>query len=89
VTEARILSGVALLQRGGEDLVAVAGGTTGTGPDTECTLGTRFQIASVSKQFTAAAVLLLCDRGILSAAERAGGTFLLQQSGIRATGSRH
>jgi CubicO group peptidase (beta-lactamase class C family) len=66
VTEARILSGVALLQRGGEDLVAVAGGTTGTGPDTECTLGTRFQIASVSKQFTAAAVLLLCDRGVLS-----------------------
>jgi CubicO group peptidase (beta-lactamase class C family) len=66
VTEARILSGVALLQRGAEDLVAVAGGTTGIGPDTDCTLGTRFQIASVSKQFTAAAVLLLRDRGVLS-----------------------
>ncbi|MCW2935881.1 MAG: serine hydrolase [Actinomycetia bacterium] len=56
-----------LLQRGPEDLVAIAGGTTGTVPDTECTLGTRFQLCSVSKQFTVAAVLLLADRGVLSA----------------------
>ncbi len=61
------LSGVALLQRGAENLVTVAGGTTGTAPDTDNTLGTRFQIASVSKQFTAAAMLLLSDRGVLSA----------------------
>jgi len=67
MTGVRTLRGVALLQRGAEDLVAVAGGTTGTGPDTDCTLGTRFQIASVTKQFTAAAVLLLSDRGVLSA----------------------
>jgi CubicO group peptidase (beta-lactamase class C family) len=60
------LSGAALLQRGTEDLVAVAGGATGTRPGAECTLETRFQIASVSKQFTAAAVLLLADRGSLS-----------------------
>ena len=58
--------GVALLQRGTEELMAVAGGTTGTNPDTDCTLGTRFQIASVSKQFTAAALLLLADRGIVA-----------------------
>ena len=31
-----------------------------------CTPATRFQIASVSKQFTAAAVLLLAERGVLS-----------------------
>jgi CubicO group peptidase (beta-lactamase class C family) len=55
-----------LLQRGTEDLVAIAGGTTGTSPDTECTLATRFQLCSASKQFTAAAVLLLADRGVLS-----------------------
>jgi CubicO group peptidase (beta-lactamase class C family) len=61
--------GVALLQRGAEDLMAVAAGTTGTDPDAACTLGTRFQIASVSKQFTAAAVLLLADRGLLSAGD--------------------
>jgi CubicO group peptidase (beta-lactamase class C family) len=60
------LNGAALLQRGTEDLVAVACGATGASPDAECTLDTRFQIASVSKQFTAAAVLLLADRGILS-----------------------
>jgi CubicO group peptidase (beta-lactamase class C family) len=66
VTEADTLRGAALLQRGAEELVAVAGGTTGTGPDTRCSLGTRFQIASITKQFTAAAVLLLADRGVLS-----------------------
>ena len=60
------LRGVILFQRGAEDLVAVAGGTTGADPDTDCTLGTQFQIASVTKQFTAAAVLLLADRGVLS-----------------------
>jgi CubicO group peptidase (beta-lactamase class C family) len=58
--------GAVLLQRGDEDLIAAAGGTTGTAPDAACTLGTRFQIASVSKQFTAAAILLLADRGRLS-----------------------
>jgi CubicO group peptidase (beta-lactamase class C family) len=58
--------GVTLLQRGQEDLIAVASGTTGTDPDIECGLDTRFQIASVSKQFAAAAVLLLADRGVLS-----------------------
>lgn len=46
--------------------MAFAGGTTGTDPDSDCTLGTRFQIASVSRQFTAAALLLLADRGVLS-----------------------
>jgi CubicO group peptidase (beta-lactamase class C family) len=58
--------GVALLQRGSEDLIAFAGGTTGARPDAECTFGTRFQIASVSKQFTAAALLLLAERGAVA-----------------------
>ena len=58
--------GAILLQRGAEDLMAAAGGTTGTEPDADCTLGTRFQIASISKQFTAAATLLLADRRLLS-----------------------
>jgi hypothetical protein len=49
VTEADTLRGAALLQRGAEDLVAIARGTTGTGPETDCSLGTRFQIASVTK----------------------------------------
>jgi CubicO group peptidase (beta-lactamase class C family) len=70
--EADTLRGAALLQRGGEDLVAIARGTTGTGPGTMCSLGTRFQIASVTKQFTAAAVLLLADRGVLSVDDPVG-----------------
>jgi hypothetical protein len=40
--------GVTLLQRGQEDLIALASGTTGTDPDTDCRLETRFQIASIS-----------------------------------------
>jgi CubicO group peptidase (beta-lactamase class C family) len=58
--------GVVLLQRGAEDLMAMAAGTTGTEAAGDCTPSTRFQIASVSKQFTAAAVLLLADRQLLS-----------------------
>jgi CubicO group peptidase (beta-lactamase class C family) len=60
------LRGVILLQRDDTDLIAFAGGTTGTDPDADCTLGTRFQIASVSKQFAATAVLMLAERGRLS-----------------------
>jgi CubicO group peptidase (beta-lactamase class C family) len=37
-----------------------------------CTPGTRFQLASVSKQFTAAAVLMLAERGRLSVDDRIG-----------------
>ncbi len=66
MTAAARLRGAALLQRGAEDLVAVAHGTAGPGAGADCPRETRFQTASVSKQFTAAAVLLLADRGILS-----------------------
>jgi CubicO group peptidase (beta-lactamase class C family) len=60
------LRGVILLQRGDTDLIAFAGGTSGTDPDANCSLDTRFQICSVSKQFAAAAALTLADRGALS-----------------------
>ncbi|WP_199736987.1 serine hydrolase domain-containing protein [Micromonospora solifontis] len=40
-----------------------------------CTAGTRFQIASVSKQFTAVAVLLLAQRGALDLEDRVGRWF--------------
>jgi CubicO group peptidase (beta-lactamase class C family) len=63
------MHGAALIQRGTEDLVAVAAGPAGTSPGSECSASTRFQIASVTKQFTAAAVLLLADRGVLSPAD--------------------
>lgn len=40
-----------------------------------CTAATRFQLASVSKQFTAAAVLLLAQRGALDLEDRLGRWF--------------
>lgn len=64
------LRGTALVQRGGRDLLRYAGGTTGGVPDTPIELGTRFQLASVSKQFTAAATLLLVDRGAIRLDDR-------------------
>ena len=72
MAEADTLRGAALLQRGAEDLVAVARGTTGAGSGADCSLRTRFQIASVTKQFTAAAMLLLADRGVLSVTDPVG-----------------
>lgn len=66
MTDSGTVHGAILLQRGSDDLVAVASGLAGSDPGTGATLSTRFQIASVTKQFTAAAVLLLADRGILS-----------------------
>jgi CubicO group peptidase (beta-lactamase class C family) len=53
-----------LLRRGDHTIVE----TTSAG----CTPATRFQLASVSKQFTAAAVLRLAERGVLSLGDRIG-----------------
>ena len=58
------------MRRGGADVLRYAGGTTGGHPDAPISISTRFQIASVSKQFTAAAVLLLVDRSLLSVDDR-------------------
>src|SRR6185437_12143866 len=44
---------------------------SGGSPDLNCGMSTRFQIASVSKQFTAAAVLLLAERGALAVTDPA------------------
>jgi CubicO group peptidase (beta-lactamase class C family) len=57
------MNGVAVATRGGEVVVEHVGGTLdGTAP---VALGTRFQIASASKSITAAAALLLVERGEL------------------------
>jgi CubicO group peptidase (beta-lactamase class C family) len=60
------LKGTALVRKCGVDVLQVVGGTTGGRTDTRIELGTRFQIASVSKQLTAAAILRLVDRQVLS-----------------------
>jgi CubicO group peptidase (beta-lactamase class C family) len=60
------MSGVALAQRGGATVAERAGGMADRDAGMSCTPQTRFQIASVSKQFTAAAVLLLASQSQLS-----------------------
>lgn len=60
------LSGVAVARRGGVIVTELAAGVADRDLGLPCTLETRFQIASVSKQFTAAAVLLLASQSRLS-----------------------
>lgn len=60
------LSGVAVVQRGAVIVAERAAGMADRDLGLACTLETRFQLASVSKQFTAAAVLLLVSQSQLS-----------------------
>jgi CubicO group peptidase (beta-lactamase class C family) len=60
------VSGVALIQRDGVTLAERVDGLADRALGLACTRETRFQIASVSKQFTAAAVLLLTGESRLS-----------------------
>ncbi|MDT0528767.1 serine hydrolase domain-containing protein [Micromonospora sp. DSM 115977] len=59
-------SGVLLLARGDEILTEQVAGVADRSTGVHCAAGTRFQIASISKQMAAAAVLLLAERGALS-----------------------
>ena len=67
------MRGVAVVTRRSIDVLVHVAGTTGATPDGPIGLETRFQLASVSKQFTAAAVLLLVDRRALSLDDRLVG----------------
>jgi CubicO group peptidase (beta-lactamase class C family) len=57
------MHGVALVQRHGSTVAERAGGIADLGYGCPRIRSTRFQICSLSKQFAAAAVLLLVDRG--------------------------
>lgn len=57
--------GVLLLAQGDELLIDWVVGAADETAGTPCTRATRFQIASISKQMTAVAVLLLAERGAL------------------------
>jgi CubicO group peptidase (beta-lactamase class C family) len=63
------LSGSVLVTRDGSVLSELAQGAADTGTAAACTAQTRFQLCSVSKQFAAAAALLLVDSGHLDLAE--------------------
>ncbi len=63
------LSGSVLVTRDGSVLTELAQGPADTGTGAACTARTRFQLCSVSKQFAAAAALLLVESGQLDLAE--------------------
>ncbi len=60
-----LISGALRVAAGGETILEQCTGTMGGAGAAACTPGTRFQIASISRQFTAAAVLVLAQRGAL------------------------
>ena len=66
------MTGVAAVARGGLTVAERAGGLADRDLGLACTRQTRFQIASVSKQFTAAVVLLLAGESRLSLGDPVG-----------------
>ena len=65
-------SGCVLLARDGVTLQCASAGEADTSRRTECSAGTRFQVASVSKQFTAAAVMFLVEDGAVALDDQLG-----------------
>ena len=63
------LRGAAIVTRGGRVTLEAADGLADAEAGAECTPRTRFQIASVSKQFAAVAAMLLAESGQLDLAE--------------------
>lgn len=59
------LRGTAMVTRGGSVQADLAAGPADVGAGVSCAPGTRFQVCSVSKQFAAAAVMLLVESGRL------------------------
>ena len=66
------LRGTALVTRGGSVQADLAAGPADAEAGVPCAAGTRFQVCSVSKQFTAAAVMLLVESGRLDLDEPVG-----------------
>ncbi len=66
MTDFGAFRGVIRVERGGDVLTEVAGGMADEASNLACAPDVRFQLASVSKQFVAAAVLMLVDEQRLS-----------------------
>jgi CubicO group peptidase (beta-lactamase class C family) len=66
------IRGAYQVRRGGQVVAEGAGGRRDAVTGEPCTQDTRFQAASISKQFVAASVLLLADRGALRLADPVG-----------------
>ena len=65
------LCGVAMVTRGGTVVTELAAGPADAAACMLCTPATRFQLCSVSKQFAAAAALLLAESGLLALSDTA------------------
>jgi CubicO group peptidase (beta-lactamase class C family) len=79
-----VLHGTAMVAKGGSVQLDLAEGLADVEAGVACTPGTQFQLCSVSKQFTAAAVLLLAESGISTwASQPAGGCRAARRSGSR------
>jgi CubicO group peptidase (beta-lactamase class C family) len=63
------LCGAAIVARAGSVALELAAGLAGAEAGAMCTPQTRFQVASVSKQFVAAAVMLLAESGMVALGE--------------------
>ena len=63
------LHGAAIVTRAGQARLEVASGLADAGAGVKCTPQTRFQVCSVSKQFAAAAAMLLAESGQVDLAE--------------------
>jgi CubicO group peptidase (beta-lactamase class C family) len=66
------LCGTAMVTRGGSVKVDLVAGLADVEAGVRCTSGTRFQLCSVSKQFAAAAVMLLVESGRVDLREPVG-----------------
>ncbi len=66
MSELEKLRGVVLVMEGDAVAFQYAAGIAERSSGMMCTQDTRFQLASVSKQFTAAAILVLVARGVVS-----------------------
>jgi CubicO group peptidase (beta-lactamase class C family) len=83
------MNGIAVARRGGVTVAEQTGGMADRDLGLRCTRETRFQIASVSKHFTAAAVLLLAGQSKLSLEDPASRWFGDCPPGWEAVTVRH
>ena len=70
LAEAEVFSGTAILEKEGEILLSKACGRAHRGLDIPNRIGTRYNIASMGKMFTAVAIAQLVERGKLSYEDR-------------------
>ena len=80
--QAEAFSGACLIKRGEEVLFSAASGMANRDFDVHNNLDTRFDTASVTKTFTAVAILMLAERGLLRLTDRIHDLIDLRRTAI-------